>query len=67
MVANRRVVVEWRAAWRCMVYEGGVAGCERVVGWEHGGMRVGLGCDRVFGCRCCGGGAAVMVWWFNGI
>ena len=30
-----------------MVYEGSVVGCERVVGWEHGGMRAGLGCERV--------------------
>ena len=30
-----------------MVYEGSVVGFERVVGWEHGGMRAGLGCERV--------------------
>ena len=47
VVANRRLVVELRAVWRCVVYEGGVVGCERVVGWEHGGMRAGLGCERV--------------------
>ena len=29
-----------------MAYDGGVVGCERVVGWERGGMRAGLGCER---------------------
>ena len=43
-----------------MAYGGGVVGCERVVGWECGGMQAGLGCERV-GCRRCGGGEAVTV------
>ena len=66
VLVRRRLVVEWRAAWRCMVYDGGFVGCERVVGWERGGMRAGLGCERV-GCRRCGGGEAVTVWWFDGM
>ena len=44
MVAHRGLVVEWRAAWRCMVYEG-VVGCKQVVGGER------VGCRRCGGCE----------------
>ena len=30
VVIHRHLVVELRAVWRCMVYDGSVAGCERV-------------------------------------
>ena len=42
MVVHRHLVVELRAVWRCVAYDDGVVGCERVVGWERGWMRAGL-------------------------
>ena len=30
-LVHRRLVVELRAVWRCVAYEGGVVGCERVL------------------------------------
>jgi len=58
-----------------MVYEGSVVGYERVVGWEHGGMRAGLGCERVLDVdvvvvvkqqRCGGSSVSWMstLWWW---
>jgi len=45
-LVHRHLVVELRAVWRCVAYDGGVVGCKLVVGWERGGMRAGLGCER---------------------
>jgi len=44
VLVHRRLVMESRAVWRGMVYDGGVVGCRR-----------------------CGGGGAVTVWWFDGM